>query len=224
MRKDDADSIAEWFAALTGISEVHESGHNADATVYSPGQNAQPVRTSNHFNKTGFPSKRTPHPHRPGAFTSARKNTAQVAQRPSAVVQRISCNGHPREAFAHRCFEVLRDLRTDGASRPQELAVSKVLVHRVCALVLNSYFGTSVTAIKTVGALPSQLPPLFLPDVALDSLKKGADQGGADRSGQNDEPPVDRQRRRSQRGVKSSSPMHVLEILVAEQCRIVVLG
>ena len=52
--------------------------------------------------------------------------------------------------------------------------ISATILGSLFALALNGYFGAAVTSIKTVGALPSQLPPLSLPDLSLDTLRKVA--------------------------------------------------
>jgi SulP family sulfate permease len=40
------------------------------------------------------------------------------------------------------------------------------------AMALDAYFGNAITGIKTVGALPSKLPPLSYPDLSLESIQK----------------------------------------------------
>ena len=52
--------------------------------------------------------------------------------------------------------------------------ISATILGSLFALALNWYFGPAVTTIKTVGALPSQLPPLSFPDLSLDTLRKVA--------------------------------------------------
>jgi len=49
--------------------------------------------------------------------------------------------------------------------------ISATVAGSLFALALNHYFGDAVTGIKTVGALPAQLPPLSLPDLSLDTIR-----------------------------------------------------
>lgn len=46
-----------------------------------------------------------------------------------------------------------------------------MLAGSLFALLLNAVMGNELTGIRTVGALPSQLPPLSLPDLSLGTLK-----------------------------------------------------
>jgi SulP family sulfate permease len=50
--------------------------------------------------------------------------------------------------------------------------IAAMLVGSLFALVLNRLFGTDVTHIRTVGALPAQLPPFSVPDLSLATIKK----------------------------------------------------
>jgi SulP family sulfate permease len=52
--------------------------------------------------------------------------------------------------------------------------ISATIAGSVFAFVLDSVWGSAVTGIKTVGALPAQLPPLTIPDVSVDTLTKVA--------------------------------------------------
>jgi sulfate permease, SulP family len=52
--------------------------------------------------------------------------------------------------------------------------ISATVLGSLFALLLNAYFGAANTGIGTVGALPSQLPPLSLPDLSLDTVRKTA--------------------------------------------------
>jgi SulP family sulfate permease len=52
--------------------------------------------------------------------------------------------------------------------------ISATILGALFAFVLNHFFGAQVTGIKTVGALPSHLPPLSFPDLSLESIKKAA--------------------------------------------------
>jgi SulP family sulfate permease len=49
--------------------------------------------------------------------------------------------------------------------------ISATVAGSLFAWTLDLYFGRDVTGIKTVGALPAQLPPLSLPDLSLDTIK-----------------------------------------------------
>ena len=49
--------------------------------------------------------------------------------------------------------------------------ISATVAGSLFAWALDLYFGPEVTGIKTVGALPAQLPPLSLPDLSLDTIK-----------------------------------------------------
>ena len=49
--------------------------------------------------------------------------------------------------------------------------ISATVAGSLFAWALDLYFGQEVTGIKTVGALPAQLPPLSLPDLSLDTIK-----------------------------------------------------
>ncbi len=49
--------------------------------------------------------------------------------------------------------------------------IAAMLIGSVAGYILNLAFGQEVTGIKTVGALPSTLPPLSSPDFSLDTLK-----------------------------------------------------
>ena len=49
--------------------------------------------------------------------------------------------------------------------------ISATVAGSLFAWALDLYFGHEVTGIKTVGALPAQLPPLSLPDLSLDTIK-----------------------------------------------------
>ena len=50
--------------------------------------------------------------------------------------------------------------------------IAAMLVGSFAALGLNAHFGVDVTHIKTVGALPSGLPPLSIPDFSFATLNK----------------------------------------------------
>lgn len=52
--------------------------------------------------------------------------------------------------------------------------ISATILGALFAYVVNHFFGAQVTGIKTVGALPSHLPPLSFPDLSLESIKKAA--------------------------------------------------
>jgi SulP family sulfate permease len=52
--------------------------------------------------------------------------------------------------------------------------ISATIAGSLFALALNIVFGAHATRIRTVGALPSSLPPLSLPDVTIDTLTKVA--------------------------------------------------
>ena len=52
--------------------------------------------------------------------------------------------------------------------------ISATIAGSLFALVINRVVGEGVTGIRTVGALPAQLPPLSLPDVSVDTLTKVA--------------------------------------------------
>ena len=49
--------------------------------------------------------------------------------------------------------------------------ISATVAGSLFAWALDFYFGRQVTGIKTVGALPAQLPPLSLPDLSLDTIR-----------------------------------------------------
>ena len=49
--------------------------------------------------------------------------------------------------------------------------IAAMIIGSVVGYVLNLVFGQSVTGIRTVGALPSSLPPLSSPDFSLDTVK-----------------------------------------------------
>jgi sulfate permease, SulP family len=50
--------------------------------------------------------------------------------------------------------------------------ISATVLGTLFAWLLDLYFGATVTGIKTVGSLPSSLPPLSHPDLSLDSIRK----------------------------------------------------
>jgi SulP family sulfate permease len=50
--------------------------------------------------------------------------------------------------------------------------ISATVLGILFAWLLDLYFGAAVTGIKTVGLLPSSLPPLSHPDLSLDTLRK----------------------------------------------------
>jgi len=52
--------------------------------------------------------------------------------------------------------------------------ISATIAGSLFAFALNAFFGTHVTRIPTVGALPSSLPPFSLPDLSIDTLTKVA--------------------------------------------------
>ena len=52
--------------------------------------------------------------------------------------------------------------------------ISATVAGSLFAWALDLYFGQDVTGIKTVGALPAQLPPLSLPELSLDTIKSVA--------------------------------------------------
>jgi len=52
--------------------------------------------------------------------------------------------------------------------------ITATLAGSLFAWCLNAYFGEAVTAIKMVGAMPAELPPLSMPDLSLDSIRKAA--------------------------------------------------
>ncbi|MDP2785385.1 MAG: SulP family inorganic anion transporter, partial [Sulfurimicrobium sp.] len=47
-----------------------------------------------------------------------------------------------------------------------------MVIGSVAAWLINLEFGTETTAIRTVGALPANLPPVSMPDFKLDTLRK----------------------------------------------------
>ena len=52
--------------------------------------------------------------------------------------------------------------------------ISATVAGSLVAVALDHLAGNAVTGIRTVGALPSHLPPLSLPDLSLDTLRKVA--------------------------------------------------
>ena len=50
--------------------------------------------------------------------------------------------------------------------------IAAMLIGSFLALALNRIFGNDVTLIRTVGALPAQLPPFSLPDLSLETIKQ----------------------------------------------------
>lgn len=50
--------------------------------------------------------------------------------------------------------------------------IASMLIGSLFALVLDRLFGNDTTLIRTVGALPAQLPPFSLPDLSLATIKK----------------------------------------------------
>ncbi len=50
--------------------------------------------------------------------------------------------------------------------------IAAMVIGSVLAAVLNRMFGNEVTLIRTVGALPAHLPPLSMPDLSLETVKK----------------------------------------------------
>ena len=50
--------------------------------------------------------------------------------------------------------------------------ISATVAGSLFAFVLNRLYGPEVTGIRTVGALPSHLPPFSLPDLSIDTLTK----------------------------------------------------
>ncbi len=50
--------------------------------------------------------------------------------------------------------------------------IAAMIVGSIVAEILNIWIGQEITGIKTVGALPSGLPPISTPDFSLDALKK----------------------------------------------------
>ena len=50
--------------------------------------------------------------------------------------------------------------------------ITATLLGSVFAAVLNAVFGPEITRIAMVGALPSSLPPLSVPDMSFDSIRK----------------------------------------------------
>ena len=50
--------------------------------------------------------------------------------------------------------------------------IAAMLIGSFFALALNRIFGNDVTLIRTVGALPAQLPPFSMPDLSLDTIKQ----------------------------------------------------
>jgi len=49
--------------------------------------------------------------------------------------------------------------------------IAAMVIGSLLAALLNSWFGTDVTGIATVGALPAHLPPLSAPDLSLEHIK-----------------------------------------------------
>jgi len=49
--------------------------------------------------------------------------------------------------------------------------ISATVAGSLFALALDLYFGAEITGIKTVGALPAELPPFSLPDLSLDTIR-----------------------------------------------------
>lgn len=52
--------------------------------------------------------------------------------------------------------------------------ITATIAGSLAALALDAMFGHDVTHIRTVGALPTQLPPFTVPDLSLDTLSKVA--------------------------------------------------
>ena len=52
--------------------------------------------------------------------------------------------------------------------------ITATVASALFAYALNHWFGAGIARIDTVGALPSSLPPLSLPDLSLDSIRKTA--------------------------------------------------
>jgi SulP family sulfate permease len=50
--------------------------------------------------------------------------------------------------------------------------IAAMLIGSFCALLLNRIFGSEVTLIRTVGALPAHLPPFSVPDLSLATIKQ----------------------------------------------------
>ena len=50
--------------------------------------------------------------------------------------------------------------------------IAAMLVGSVAALLLNNRFGSDVTGVVTIGALPATLPPLSSPDFSLENLQR----------------------------------------------------
>lgn len=69
-------------------------------------------------------------------------------------------------------FTLVSGIAAKRYFRKVPFMITATILGSAFALALDAYFGNAVTGIKTVGALPSELPPLSHPDLSLDSLRK----------------------------------------------------
>ncbi len=68
-------------------------------------------------------------------------------------------------------FTLLSGIAAKRYLRQIPFMITATVAGSLFAVVLDHYLGTQVTGIKTVGALPAELPPLSIPDVSADVVK-----------------------------------------------------
>lgn len=68
-------------------------------------------------------------------------------------------------------FTVLSGIAAKKYLRQIPFMIAATVAGSLFALALDAYFGSQVTGISTVGALPARLPPLSLPDLSAEVVK-----------------------------------------------------
>ena len=71
-------------------------------------------------------------------------------------------------------FTIVSGLLAKRYLKKVPFMITATVAGSLAALALDAIFGHDVTGIRTVGALPAQLPPLSIPDLSLDTMSKVA--------------------------------------------------
>ena len=71
-------------------------------------------------------------------------------------------------------FTIVSGLLAKRYLKKVPFMITATVAGSLAALALDAIFGHDVTGIRTVGALPAQLPPFSIPDLSLDTMSKVA--------------------------------------------------
>lgn len=71
-------------------------------------------------------------------------------------------------------FTIVSGLLAKRYLKKVPFMITATVAGSLAALALDAVFGHDVTGIRTVGALPAELPPLTIPDLSIDTLTKVA--------------------------------------------------